>query len=425
MPLTRLLDIVECEGRTVTRLQKGQRGVSVATSALTEQSHEALQLAAEWAQTRGATRTGAEHLLLALVDEEHGVAAVVLRSCGVDLAKLLQILPPPAPSAPGALARPDEKAVPPADPAFERARALAADEARRLGHPYVETGHLLLGLLATGDAIALGMLEGCGATPEQVCDETLQMLSAPATPTSERSRIEDIEVERVRRRSAAGRFTESATRVLAVAAEEAQQLGSPTVESAHLLLALAQVEGTIASVVLAHLGVDAEQLRSAISNGAQRGAAGEAAKTLGPSGKATIERAVAESRRLRHRQIGPGHLLLALSTMPDGGTVDALHALGVPAPTVRALTLQYMGRARGSRRLQRMWALYRVVRVIFNLIVLAVTLSAALAVGFILAKLGFVSNAFGAALLVLVFLIIVARLAQLLALWRRRPTWRQ
>lgn len=53
--------------------------MSVTTPVLTKQSQEVLLLAAEWAQTRGAAHTGAEHLLLALVDEEHGVAAVVLR----------------------------------------------------------------------------------------------------------------------------------------------------------------------------------------------------------------------------------------------------------------------------------------------------------------------------------------------------------
>jgi ATP-dependent Clp protease ATP-binding subunit ClpA len=384
--------------------------VSVAAPSLTQQSQEALLLAGEWAQTRGATQIEAEHLLLALVDDGHGVAAVVLRACGVDLAKLLQILPPPPQSD---TAQPVQKAVPPPSPSFELARKLAADEACTLDHPYVETGHLLLGLLASADATAIGLLEGCGATADQVRAKTLEMLGAPSSPATEHSSITDAELESARRGASSSRFTESAKQVLAAAAEEAQQLGSPTVESTHLLLALTEVKDTIPSAALTYLGVETEGLRSVIADGERQTETKNAETMLGLSGKAAIERAVAEARRLRHYQIAPEHLLLALTTMPDGGVVATLRALGVSVPTARALVLRLTRRAYGSRRLRRFWVAYRVVRVIFSLIalalVLAVTLAVTPAVGFILAELGVAFNPFGVALLVFIVLLVTLR----------------
>jgi len=387
-------------------MRKGRGGVGIATPVLTKQAQGVLRLASQCAHARDASFIASEHLLLALVGEGHGLAALVLRACGVSVAKLIKMMPP----AQSPLAPSQQQVVPSA--AYTLIRELAVDAARGLGHAYVETGHLLLGLLACTDVTAISMLEGCGTTAEQVRAETLEFLSAPDALIIERSHFAAAEQEDARRRRASSRFTASAAMVLHVAAEEAQRVGAPTVGATHLLLALAQVEGTVASTVLMHLGVDAERLRLAISNGAQRGEAGDAARTLGPSGKVAIERAVAEARRLRHRQIGPEHMVLALTAMPQGEAIELLHALGTTAPSVRALTLRLVDR----RRRRSGWLLRHLAQ-------LAAWVSVGLIVVVVIVRLlaadrSGLSDALGLLVILCVFLIIAARFALVMRVWR-------
>ncbi|HCV00622.1 MAG TPA: hypothetical protein DGL25_05420, partial [Dehalococcoidia bacterium] len=54
---------------------------------------------------------------------------------------------------------------------------LAVDEARRLGHSYIGTEHLLLGLVREGEGIAAGVLESLGVNIERVRAETTRILS--------------------------------------------------------------------------------------------------------------------------------------------------------------------------------------------------------------------------------------------------------
>ena len=53
---------------------------------------------------------------------------------------------------------------------------LAVDEARLLGHQYIGTEHLLLGILREGDGLAVGVLESLGVDLEKLRRETIQML---------------------------------------------------------------------------------------------------------------------------------------------------------------------------------------------------------------------------------------------------------
>jgi ATP-dependent Clp protease ATP-binding subunit ClpA len=123
---------------------------------LTPRAKRVIELSVEEARRLNHQYIGTEHLLLGLVHEGEGVAAGVLNSLGVSLdrtrAQVVHVLS----QAPGYAASTAPTDVPPGSvepslgytPAARRAFALAQAEAGRLGHSYLGSGHVLVGLLA-------------------------------------------------------------------------------------------------------------------------------------------------------------------------------------------------------------------------------------------------------------------------------------
>jgi len=137
-----------------------------------ERARRALTSAQEEAQRLNHSYIGTEHILLGLIREEEGVAAKVLNQLGVSLSKVR--------SAVEYIVKRGEKAGTGEiglTPRAKRVIELAIDEARRLGHNYIGTEHLLLGLLHEGEGIAAGVLESFGITLEQTRAETTRLLS--------------------------------------------------------------------------------------------------------------------------------------------------------------------------------------------------------------------------------------------------------
>lgn len=137
-----------------------------------ERARRVLTLAQEEAQRLNHSYVGTEHLLLGLAREDEGVAAKVLINLGINLGKLRQAVEfgmgrteKPATSETG-LTTGAKKVI-----------ELAIDEARRLGHNYIGTEHLLLGLLREGEGTAAKVLDSLGVTLEQARDETTRFLS--------------------------------------------------------------------------------------------------------------------------------------------------------------------------------------------------------------------------------------------------------
>lgn len=141
-----------------------------------ERARRVLTLAQEEAQHLNHSYIGTEHILLGLLREEEGVAARVLSNLNVSLGKVRSgvefII--------GHGEKPSASEIG-LTPRAKRVIELAIDEARNLGHNYIGTEHLLLGLLHEGGGVAAGVLDSFGITLDQVRAETTRILSQTST----------------------------------------------------------------------------------------------------------------------------------------------------------------------------------------------------------------------------------------------------
>jgi len=140
-----------------------------------ERARRVLTLAQEEARRLNHSYIGTEHILLGLVREEEGVATKVLVNLGVSLSKVRSavefIIGHGEKSGGGEIGL---------TPRAKKVIELAIDEARHLGHNYIGTEHLLLGLLREGEGVAAGVLDSLGITLERVRAETTRVLSQGA-----------------------------------------------------------------------------------------------------------------------------------------------------------------------------------------------------------------------------------------------------
>ena len=156
-------------------------------SQFTQRARAALRLAQETSARLGHGYVGSEHLLMGLLKEGQGLAAKVLRQAGLEpegmssaIARLVGV------GAPGGL--PSQGLT----PRCKRIIELAITEADRLGHHYVGTEHLLMGLLREGDGVAARVLTGSGLDLRKLYGDVTGALggSPPPPPRSSRARVE-------------------------------------------------------------------------------------------------------------------------------------------------------------------------------------------------------------------------------------------
>src|SRR4051794_38079366 len=159
----------------------------------TDRARKVLTLAQDEAQRFNHNYIGTEHLLLGLVREGEGVAARVLENMNVELAKVRTAVE-------FIIGRGDRPVVGEVGltPRAKRVIELAIDEARRLGHNYIGTEHLLLGLVREGEGIAAGVLESLGVNLDKVRHEVIRVLSqsssaGPATETKRASKTPTVD----------------------------------------------------------------------------------------------------------------------------------------------------------------------------------------------------------------------------------------
>jgi len=140
----------------------------------TERARKVIVLAKEEAKRFNHDYIGTEHLLLGLVREGEGVAAAVLQKLGLDLDSIRievekVVQPGPQTQVMGDI---------PFTPRSKKALELAAEEARALGHNYIGTEHLLLGLIREGEGVAFRVFLNMGVDIERVRNEVMELLGS-------------------------------------------------------------------------------------------------------------------------------------------------------------------------------------------------------------------------------------------------------
>ncbi|NQT21582.1 MAG: ATP-dependent Clp protease ATP-binding subunit [Planctomycetes bacterium] len=140
----------------------------------TERARKVMIHAREEARRFGHEYIGTEHVLLGLVKEGTGVAAHVLKSLGVDLKKIRVEVEKLVQT--GSVAATAGQQQPPFTPRAKKVLDLSMEEARNIGHNYVGTEHLLLGLLRENEGLAAKVLTNMGLKLEAVREEVLEFL---------------------------------------------------------------------------------------------------------------------------------------------------------------------------------------------------------------------------------------------------------
>ncbi|HEY8687093.1 MAG TPA: Clp protease N-terminal domain-containing protein, partial [Chloroflexota bacterium] len=308
----------------------GESDVSGNFDRFTERARKVLTLAQEEAQRFNHNYIGTEHLLLGLVREGEGVAAKVLFNLGIELTKVRSAVD-------FIIGRGERQVMGEIGltPRAKKVIELSIDEARRLGHHYVGTEHLLLGLIREGEGIASGVLESLGVNLEMVRSEVIKVLTQSGNNPRHGARREfSGGLPAGFRHSDPGthvdRFTDQARKVLMLAQEEAQRFNHNYIGTEHILLGLVSEGEGVAAKVLSNLGVELASVRSEVEHIIGRGerrVTGEIGLT--PRAKKVIELAIDEGRRLGHHYVGTEHLLLGLIREGEGVAAGVLETLGV------------------------------------------------------------------------------------------------
>jgi ATP-dependent Clp protease ATP-binding subunit ClpC len=140
----------------------------------TDRAKKVMNLARQEAQRFNHEYLGTEHILLGLVQEGSGVAANVLKNMGIDLSKIRAEVEKIVKTGPSMVTMGQL----PFTPRAKKVLELSVEEASNLGHNYIGTEHLLLGLIKENEGIAAQVLMNLGIKLEDVREEVLDFLGA-------------------------------------------------------------------------------------------------------------------------------------------------------------------------------------------------------------------------------------------------------
>ncbi|MBD8500648.1 ATP-dependent protease ATP-binding subunit ClpC [Paenibacillus arenosi] len=144
----------------------------------TERAQKVLALAQEEAMRLGHNNIGTEHILLGLIREGEGIAAKALVALGLGLEKIQDEVE-------SLIGRGQEQPTNIAyTPRAKKVIELSMDEARKLGHTYVGTEHILLGLIREGEGVAARVLNNVGISLNKARQQVLQLLGSSEAVSS-------------------------------------------------------------------------------------------------------------------------------------------------------------------------------------------------------------------------------------------------
>ena len=137
----------------------------------TDRARRVAVLAQEEARMLHHDHIGTEHILLGLIREGEGVAAKALESLGISLEAVRQHV--------GEITGQGQQAPSghiPFTPRAKKVLELSLREALQLGHNYIGTEHILLGLIREGEGVAAQVLVKLGADPSRIRQQVIQLL---------------------------------------------------------------------------------------------------------------------------------------------------------------------------------------------------------------------------------------------------------
>ncbi len=140
----------------------------------TDRARKVMQLARSEAMRFNHDYIGTEHILLGLIQEGSGVAANVLKNLGLDLTKIRHEIEKSVKAGPNMVTIGQL----PFTPRAKKVLEFAVEEATALGHNYIGTEHLLLGLLRETGGKAAQVLLNLGVRLQEVREEVLELLGA-------------------------------------------------------------------------------------------------------------------------------------------------------------------------------------------------------------------------------------------------------
>ncbi|SET72893.1 ATP-dependent Clp protease ATP-binding subunit ClpC [Natronincola peptidivorans] len=143
----------------------------------TERAQQAVILSQQYAQQFGHSYVGTEHLLLGLLQEGEGIGAKALKNLGVEISKLQE-------SIVAIVGKGQQQQLMGFTPRTKKIFELSFEEARNLGHSYIGTEHLLLGLIRENEGIAAKILVEMGVSLEKAKEEVLKLLNSKGTPNN-------------------------------------------------------------------------------------------------------------------------------------------------------------------------------------------------------------------------------------------------
>jgi len=268
----------------------------------TDEARQVVVFAQEEGRTLNHSYIGTEHLLLGLLRAEWGVAAEVLEDVGVGLerarAQVVELVgrgdgPPPA----GQI---------PFTPRSKKTLELSLRASRARGGSYIDTEHILLGLLDEDEGIAVRVLTDMGVDPGRIRYGITQRLGGSGDPKDIERTAERAVAHAVRGRGVWPARFWSAINQLGV--EVKRDLGrSP--DSGDLLVLLSCLSESVAADALGRLGVEEQALDDAL-----RGAR-EERLSRAMQGEPELARVLAAVRSRREKAIreGDGALAQALA----------------------------------------------------------------------------------------------------------------
>lgn len=231
------------------------------------------------------------HLLVGVMQTRGSIGFQVLREFDLDISfaeQRLAALVPALDNPPNEIRNAEDLNV---------ALTYAADEATWLGHHYIGTEHLLLGITRTNVGNARELLRSLDITSEQLRRRIRRIVSDGA---------HEVNLQRAKRDA---KLTELSRRAITAAEQSAVERDHPTVGLGHLLLVMLLEERSPISVLLRESGLDESSLRHKLD---------EADPALLVSVEIVLDRALNQAERLGSHYTGTEHLLLTLASDEHG-----------------------------------------------------------------------------------------------------------